>query len=148
MPMKGNSSRGTRCQRALIVDDEHFATHLLGRLLRRHGYVAAEENDSTKALQVALRFRPDIILVDVHMPWKDGHELAADLAAHPSLCHVPIVFITADALELDQSSGSIPMLVKPFSIEDLLARLEEGIAGKFEIRQEMDAAIFTESGVG
>jgi putative two-component system response regulator len=133
MPTNANGkSRETRHHRVLIVDDDRIATHILGRLLRRHGYIAAELNDSTKALVVAHRFEPDIALLDFHMPWKNGHEVAADFASDELLCHVPIIFITADAFEQDTSTRSISILIKPFSIEELLACLKAGIAMKAE----------------
>jgi len=126
MPGSGKG-RMTPHHRVLIVDDEPFATHMLGRLLRKHGYIAAEENDPTKAVQKAHRFQPDIVLLDMHMPWKDGHEVAADFAADNTLSGLPIIFLTHDALDRNKSTDSIPILVKPFSIEDLFACLEEGI---------------------
>jgi CheY-like chemotaxis protein len=61
----------------------------------------------------------------MHMPWKDGHEVAADFAADHTLSCVPIVFITHDAQDRNESTDSIPILVKPFSIEDLFACLEK-----------------------
>jgi len=69
-----------RDPRVLVVDDEPFVTHMLGGLLRKYGYIAAELNDPTKALAMAHRFQPDIVLLDIHMPWKDGHEVATKVA--------------------------------------------------------------------
>jgi len=126
--------RKARQPRVLVVDDEHSATHMLGGLLRRHGYISAEENDSTKAVQMAHRFKPDIVLLDMHMPWKDGHEVAEAFALDKILCCVPLVFLTHDARDRNTSTDSIHILVKPFSIEDLFARLEEGLARKLLIK--------------
>jgi CheY-like chemotaxis protein len=111
--------------RVLVIDDEPLATHMLGRLLRKHGYIAAEENDPAKAVEKAHRFQPDIVLLDMHMPWRDGHEVAVDFASDNTLCCVPIIFITHLALDRNKSTGSIPILVKPFSIEELFACLEK-----------------------
>ena len=124
-----NSSKGRNIprHRILVVDDEPLATHMLGRLLRRHGYIAAEENDPAKAAQKAHRFQPDIVILDMHMPWKDGHEVAAAFASDKTLSCVPIIFITHIALDRKQSTDSIPILIKPFSIEDLFACLEKVI---------------------
>jgi len=127
MARSGKGSR-RREPRILVVDDEPLATHMLGGLLRRYGYTVAELNDATKALEMAHRFQPDILLLDIHMPWKDGHEVAAEFASNKFQCGVPIVFITHDPLDRDKRTDSIPILLKPFSIEDLFARLREGIA--------------------
>jgi CheY-like chemotaxis protein len=118
----------------LVIDDEPPATHMLGGLLRRHGYISAEENDSTKAVQIAHRFKPDIVLLDMHMPWKDGHDVAAAFALDHTLAGVPIIFITHDARDPNTSTDSIHILVKPFSIEDLFACLEKGLARKPPIK--------------
>jgi len=126
MPGIGKRSK-TRQPRVLVVDDEPFATHRLGGLLRRYGCIAAELNDPAKALEMARRFQPDIILLDMHMPWKDGHEVEAEFASNKLQCGVPIIFITHDPLDRDKATDSIPILVKPFSIEDLFARLKEAI---------------------
>lgn len=126
MPGTGKRSK-TRQARVLIVDDEPAATHVLGGLLRRHGFIAAELNDPAKALQMAHRFEPDIILLDMHMPWKDGREVQAEFATDESQCKIPIIFITHRAQDRSKSTDSIPILVKPFSIEELFACLDEGI---------------------
>jgi two-component system response regulator VicR len=121
-----------RRSRVLIVDDDPFATHLLGRLLRRHGYIAAEENDPNKAISMGFRFQPDVVLLDVHMPWKDGHEVAEEFAVEELLRRIPIVFITADALERDRMAETLPILVKPFALEDLLAILKRAVSNGVE----------------
>lgn len=126
MPNSGKGRNIPR-HRVLVVDDEPLATHMLGRLLRKHGYIAAEENDPAKAVQKAHRFQPDIVLLDMHMPWRDGHEVAVAFAADNTLSGLPIIFITHHAVDRNKSTDSIPILVKPFSIEDLFACLEEGI---------------------
>jgi len=129
LAMPGIGKRGkTRHPRVLVIDDEPLATHMLGGLLRKYGYIAAELNDPTKALQMAHRFQPDIVLLDIQMPWKNGHEVQADFASNEFQCSVPIVFITQDPSDRSKSTDSIPILVKPFSIEDLFACLKEGIA--------------------
>ncbi len=128
-PRRGKR-RKARQPRVLVVDDEHPATHMLGGLLRRHGYISAEENESTKAVEMAHRFKPDIVLLDMDMPWKDGHQVAEAFALDKILCCVPLIFITHDAQDRNTSTDSIQILVKPFSIEDLFSRLEEGLARK------------------
>ena len=127
-PMPGIGKRGkTRQPRVLVIDDEPFATHMLGGLLRKYGYIAAELNDPTKALQMAERFLPDIVLLDIHMPWKDGYEVAAEFGSNPFQCDIPIIYITHDASDRNNPTSSIPILVKPFSIEDFFAYLKKGM---------------------
>jgi CheY-like chemotaxis protein len=128
MTPRSGKRKKARQPRVLVIDDEPPATHMLGGLLRRHGYISAGENDSTKAVQMAHRFKPDIVLLDMHMPWMDGREVAEAFAADSVLRYVPLIFITHDPRDRNPSTDSIQILVKPFSIEDLFARIEEGLA--------------------
>jgi Response regulator containing a CheY-like receiver domain and a GGDEF domain len=83
-------------RRILIVDDDADTTHLVKVLLERTGdYLVLEENDATKAYQSALKFRPDLILLDIVMPETDGGEVAARVEGDPELHNTPIIFLTA-----------------------------------------------------
>ena len=60
-------------RRILIVDDDQNSTHLVKVLLEKTGsYLVLEQNDATRAYQDARSFRPDVILLDIEMPGKDG----------------------------------------------------------------------------
>ena len=83
-------------RRILIVDDDRDSTHLLKILLEKTGgYLVLEENDAAKAHQSAHNFRPDLILLDIMMPQRDGVELASEIGADPQLQRTPIIFLTA-----------------------------------------------------
>jgi CheY-like chemotaxis protein len=82
--------------RILIVDDDSKVSNLEALILNRAGgYEVLEENRSHRAIQTALEFMPDLFILDVDMPGKDGGELAAEIARHPRLSHVPVLFITS-----------------------------------------------------
>src|SRR5687768_7329872 len=116
-----SASSSKRKQRVLVLDDHPIATRVLIKLLQKRHYLAAGENDPRKAIQVARAFRPDLILMDVSMPWMSGYEVADLLASDSGLAHVPIVFISADAMREDDSlKHGAPVLIKPFSVEDLM----------------------------
>src|SRR5437773_12120296 len=71
-------------RRILIVDDERDSTHLVKILLEKIGrYCVLEENDAAKAYQSARDFRPDLILLDIMMPQRDGGDVAAEIEADP-----------------------------------------------------------------
>ncbi len=104
--------------RILVIDDEPGFTRLLKLVLKR--YDIREVNDSALALEAALSFRPDLILMDVIMPGLDGGNLAAKCRADALLKHVPIVFLTAvvsrnEAGETPKQIGGFPFLAKPVS---------------------------------
>ncbi len=107
----------------LIVDDEIGFTRLLKLNLETTGeYEVRIENGGARAYIVAKEFKPDMILLDVIMPDKDGGEVAAELSDDPQFKHTPIVFLTAvvSKEEADAKNGiigSYPFLAKPVSVE-------------------------------
>ena len=115
-------------RRILIVDDDRDSTHLLKILLEKIGYLVLEENDAAKAYQSAHNFRPDLILLDIMMPHRDGIELASEIGADPQLQRTPIIFLTAlgDARAGLRIQGH-PVLAKPINVPELINRLEENL---------------------
>jgi CheY-like chemotaxis protein len=115
-------------RRILIVDDDRESTHLLKILLEKIGYLVLEENDAAKAYRSAHNFRPDLILLDIMMPWKDGGEVARQIDADPQLQRTPIIFLTALG---DPRAGlriqGHPVLPKPINVPELIKRLEENL---------------------
>jgi CheY-like chemotaxis protein len=83
-------------RRIMIVDDDRDSTHLIKILLEKIShYLVLEENDAAKAYQNARNFRPDLILLDITMPQRDGGEIAAEIEADQEFQRTPIVFLTA-----------------------------------------------------
>jgi CheY-like chemotaxis protein len=107
----------------LSVDDDRAITSIFRRILERCGrYEVREENFSENALRTAQEFRPAMILLDCNMPVMDGAEVAAQLAADPELCSVPIIFVTGFS-DRARRSGR-PCLEKPVNEKTLLACIE------------------------
>jgi two-component system alkaline phosphatase synthesis response regulator PhoP len=79
----------------LVVDDDPFTTQILEITFRQEGYDLRATNDSTQALAAALEFNPDIVLLDITMPIKDGIQVCADLRAEPALKNTSIIMLTA-----------------------------------------------------
>jgi len=120
-------------RRILIVDDEQDSTHLIKLLLEKIGsYLALEENDAAKAYQSARNFRPDLILLDINMPQRDGGDIAAQIDADPELQRTPIIFLTALVTKAEAKAGlhiqGHPVLAKPINIPELTNRIEENLS--------------------
>ena len=120
-------------RRILIVDDDRDSTHLIKILLEKIGsYLVLEENDATKAHQNARNFRPDLILLDIMMPQRDGGDIAAQIAADPGLQRTPIVFLTALITKAEAKAGlriqGHPVLSKPINIPELINKIEENLS--------------------
>lgn len=115
-----------RKTRVLIVDDDVNLSRLSGVILEQSGcYEVLTENDSAHALAVARRFRPHVMLLDVDMPNKDGGDVAAEVAADPTLQDVPFLFITgllrkAEVGDRVTHRGGMVFLAKPVTPEVLL----------------------------
>jgi CheY-like chemotaxis protein len=127
-----NGGSAVKEKRILIVDDDHDNTHLIKILLEKIGcYLVLEENAAANAHQNARNFRPDLILLDIMMPQRDGGEIAAQIEADPQLQRTPIIFLTALVTKAEAKAGlriqGHPVLAKPISIPELINKIEENL---------------------
>lgn len=124
----------TTKRRILIVDDEPSFTRLLKlSLLTTGAYEVREENSGERALQAAREFKPDLILLDVIMPGKDGGEVAAEIANDDSLKRIPIVFLTAAVSKKEVGGegrviGGRSFLAKPVSVAEVTRYIEKNVS--------------------
>jgi CheY-like chemotaxis protein len=122
-------------KRILVIDDEPtLSTLLLHYLKQLGGYDVRVENLSSHALRSARSFLPDLILLDVNMPGKDGGEVASDLRADPAFSDTPILFLTslvssAEAGKREIKRGNRHFLAKPVNHEALLGAVSRMLAG-------------------
>ena len=103
----------------LIVDDEPPILDLVRFTLEDAEVRVVEASDGVEALALARRLRPDLILLDVHMPRLDGLEACRQIRRDPALAQTPIVMLTAAGQEADRArgreAGADEYLTKPFS---------------------------------
>jgi putative two-component system response regulator len=121
-------SRIFKNARILIVDDEQVNVELLRRLLERAGFSRIEStNDSREALDLYLKFRPDLIVLDLHMPHRDGLEVMDELNQIAEASYLPILMLTGDdtpeAKREALSRGAKDFLNKPFHSDEVLLRI-------------------------
>jgi putative two-component system response regulator len=122
------SSRVFRNARILIVDDEPVNVDLLRRLLERAGFSRIEStSDSRQALDLYVKFRPDLILLDLHMPHRGGLEVMDELNQIAEASYLPILMLTGDdtpeAKRDALSRGAKDFLNKPFHSDEVLLRI-------------------------
>ena len=121
--------------RVLIAEDEALIRLDLAEMLRDEGYdVVGEAGDGQEAVDLAERLRPDLVIMDVKMPRRDGIDAAAEIAAKRI---APVVLLTAfsqrDLVEKARDAGAMAYLVKPFSISDLMPAIEVAMSRFREI---------------
>ena len=112
-------------ERILVVDDEPNITDLVATALRYEGFEVAVAGNGSEAIREAATFRPDLIVLDVMLPDRNGFELLSRLRADH--VHLPVVFLTARDSTEDKikglTVGGDDYVTKPFSLEELLARV-------------------------
>jgi len=123
--MVNSSSRRTRI---LIVDDSPFEQHLLSELLAENDYLVSSAFNGRQGYDMAASLRPDLILLDVRMPYMDGFATCRLLKANRETIDIPVIFVSgADAEDervLGLLVGAVDFVCKPFSGAELAARIQ------------------------
>ena len=108
----------------LIVDDELAIGQAVKAGLEIHGFTVRFEPFSIQTIQTCLEFQPDLVLLDVDMPVKDGGQVAAELQSHPTLRRTPVIFLTALTSKAKVSVSGQILLAKPISIAALVTIIQ------------------------
>lgn len=113
--------------RVLVVDDEPDILDLLDYNLSKEGYKVKTANNGKKAVDVAGKFLPDLILLDIMMPHQDGVETCRQLRENPDLYNTFIVFLTARSEEYSEiaafDTGADDYITKPIKPRALMSRI-------------------------
>jgi CheY-like chemotaxis protein len=112
----------------LVVDDDPDALFLLRLILLRRGWAVLVARSGIEALDVAERYAPDLMLLDLMMPGMNGYELCARLRENPRFEHTPILAFTAMPLPAAQGraieAGFSDVISKPVLPSELVKQLE------------------------
>jgi signal transduction histidine kinase/DNA-binding response OmpR family regulator len=126
--------------RILIADDYPDNIRLLAVRLKGEGYEYLAAQDGEETLAKIRSEKPDLVLLDVNMPKKDGFEVLAEMRADPEIAHIPVIIITAARIgskdvRAGLSLGADDYITKPFDWQELIAR----IRNKLRVKQAEDA---------
>ncbi|MEC5126120.1 response regulator [Verrucomicrobiales bacterium BCK34] len=123
-----------------IIDDNEALTALLAKTLSKFGFQPVVENNPLLALNSVRHHMPDLILLDIMMPERDGGRVLADLRADLSLRYIPVVLLTAIAREAQglASTGGITSTVvaKPVQLKELLHLIQHEIESNQTYQQQ------------
>ena len=111
----------------LMVEDDEFTHQLVAVTLASHDVELVFESDGSIALERAREVRPDLVLMDMMLPGRDGLDLTQSLKTDPELAAIPVVMVTGEArreiLMRSMEAGAVDFIVKPFTPDALVAKL-------------------------
>jgi len=112
--------------KVLYVEDEIFLARIVSETLQSRGFEVITEHDGARAVQQFEAVKPDVCVLDIMLPHKDGFAIADEIREHDA--HVPIIFLSAKSEAKDVvagfKNGANDYIRKPFSVEELIARIE------------------------
>lgn len=115
-------------QKILVVDDEADVVELIEYNLRNVGFDVVCATDGEEALAKIKTTLPDMIVLDIMLPGKDGFEVCKQLKRDPKTANIPIIMLTAKAAEVDRvvglELGADDYITKPFSPRELVLRIK------------------------
>ncbi|RYZ51391.1 MAG: response regulator [Sphingobacteriales bacterium] len=114
----------------LIVDDDSRNIFALHAVLKAKGYGCASTTSAKDALALLEKDRSfDVVLMDMMMPEMDGYQAIKAMHAHPQLASIPVIAVTAQAMDGDREkcleAGAAGYLSKPINVDDLVSVLEK-----------------------
>jgi two-component system KDP operon response regulator KdpE len=112
-------------ERVLIIDDERPIRRFLSTVLQAHDYATFEASSGEDGLAAVTRHRPDVVILDLGLPWIDGIEVTRRLREWTT---IPIIILSVRDQEADKiaalDAGADDYLTKPFGMEELRARVQ------------------------
>ena len=127
-----------RKAKILYVEDEVFLAKIVSETLQGRGFDVVLENDGGKAMDLFTKEKPDVCVLDIMLPHKDGFTIADEIREKDTL--VPIIFLSAKSQTSDVlsgfKSGANDYIRKPFSIEELIVRIENVLKNKSAFTQD------------
>jgi len=113
----------------LIVDDEPNVVVPIQFLMEQQGYRTMMAERGEDALDMILKYKPDLILLDIMLPGIDGYEVCEIVRLNPDFRNVKIIFLTAKGREVEiakgMALGADAYIIKPFSNAEVVAKVKE-----------------------
>ncbi|MGE0083201.1 MAG: response regulator [Desulfococcaceae bacterium] len=127
-----NIDRAAYKANLLVIDDDPLNLRFLTGVLKDGGYKVRPAKSPNLAISAARQEAPDMILLDIVMPEKNGYEVCMELQADPLTCGIPVIFISALDEMPDKirafSAGGVDYITRPFEKQEILARIQTHLA--------------------
>lgn len=115
--------------RIVVIEDNAGMRALLQKILAAEGFECLAAVDGASGRKACLQEKPDLILLDVHLPDANGIELCRKFKADPALHHIPILILTGEAYTVENrvdglEAGADDYIIKPFNNKELVSRIK------------------------
>ena len=121
-------------QKILVVDDDAFIRRPLEFILRQEGFEPVTASNGNECMEKVASERPDLIILDVMMPGRDGFELCKTIKRESCYADIPVILLSARGQNHDRERGlclgAADFLTKPYSPSELVRRVREILAGE------------------
>ncbi len=116
-------------QTILVVEDEPNIVESLSFLMKKAGFIVRVARDGNSAVRTIESEAPDLVLLDIMMPRRDGYEVCRTIRANPDWDNVRIIMLSAKGRDLDRRKGlelgADDYITKPFSTREIVERVQE-----------------------
>ena len=113
----------------LTADDDPIVQQFVSSILTEHGYEVFTSSDGEEALRKTKRVGPDLIILDLIMPYRDGYGVLRSLQEDPDTKGIPVIILSAKSKEEDiirgLEGGAEDFMIKPFNALELVARVRK-----------------------
>jgi len=116
-------------RKILVVDDEPNVIRSLTFVLEKEGYDVSSATNGEGAMAKIQESKPNLMLLDVMMPKKNGYEVCKEVKSNPSLSDIHIIMLTAKGQQADRekglNAGANEFMTKPFSLKMIVGKVKE-----------------------
>ena len=117
----------------LVADDDVDICDMLGMKLRQSNYEVHTALDGLQTLEIIRSVRPNLVILDIMMPFKSGMDVLREMRSDPAIADIPVILMTASRQEKDVESGFalgvIDYINKPFNLKDLVLLAQSVLSG-------------------
>ncbi len=117
----------------LVVEDSAPQREMISELLAKSGMSVAVATDGVEALEQVKSLKPDIVILDIVMPRKNGYEVCREIKSDPATQHVPVIICSSKGEDFDKywgmKQGADAYIVKPFQPKELVGTIKQLLRG-------------------